>query len=65
MILHGNIGNIYNHQHIQNNKNVNQTIICKYKNNCKILIDKNRHGPIGKILTAWLADTMQVKNLAY
>lgn len=31
----------------------------------EVLIDKNRHGPTGAILFSWLADTMQVKDLAY
>jgi replicative DNA helicase len=31
----------------------------------EILIDKNRHGVTGKIKFAWLAETMQIKDLAY
>jgi hypothetical protein len=40
VILRGNIGNIYNKKHIKKNISTNQTIICKYGNNCKNLTDE-------------------------
>lgn len=37
----------------------------QFKGTIEVLIDKNRHGPIGKLSFAWLGETMQVKNLSY
>jgi hypothetical protein len=34
VIFRGNVGNIYNKQHIHNNDNNTQTIICKFHNTC-------------------------------
>jgi hypothetical protein len=51
IILRGNIGNIYNHNHIKKNIPTNQTIICKHKNKCNQLksnltICKFYHDPL-------------------
>jgi hypothetical protein len=48
VVLHGNIGNIYNHTNIQKNVPVNQTIICKYGNKCNLLINKKPDSKICK-----------------
>lgn len=48
VVLRGNVGNIYNHNHIQKNSNVNQTIICKYKNKCKTMLGLNNENKICK-----------------
>ena len=50
-ILRGNVGNIYTNANIKNTDDVNQTVICRHKNNCdKLKIDtqicKFYHDPL-------------------
>lgn len=50
VILRGNIGNIYNKNHIKKNKNTHQINICKYGNKCRTLLNdqicKFYHDPL-------------------
>lgn len=54
IIFRGNIGNIYNKNHIKKNKNVHQTVICTNGNNCKILLNnqicKFYHDPVDLLI---------------
>lgn len=50
IIFRGNIGNIFNKNCIKKNNQINQTVICKYRNNCKILLSSKKckfyHDPV-------------------
>lgn len=50
VLLRGNIGNIYNKNHIKKNKIVHQIAICKHKNSCRSILNseicKFYHDPI-------------------
>jgi hypothetical protein len=39
VVLRGNIGNIFDKSHIQSGNKISQTIICKYGNTCKLIMN--------------------------
>ena len=39
VLFRGNIGNIYNKSHIRSGNKISQTVICKYGNSCKSIIE--------------------------
>ena len=41
VLFRGNIGNIYNKTNSRTDKSTNQTVICKYGNKCKNILDES------------------------